>query len=87
MSQPKKSKEELRQYMKEWRASRRELVRARNRRYYLRNKGYLNKSRTSPWGDKKVVERILHGDIAYINIMLRILRPHKDPFIQGGNYA
>ena len=79
---PKKTKEEQRIYMREWREKNREKVRAVNHRYYERNRGWLNKSRTVPWGEKTIIRRILSGDKAYINIMLRLIRPQKDPFIE-----
>lgn len=82
MKTKQKSKEEKRVYMREWRKKNKEKLREVNRRYYQRNKEWLNKSRTLPWEDEKVVKKILGGDRFYINLFLRILRPHKDPFLK-----
>lgn len=77
----RKNKEEYNAYMRRWRAEHRAKVAGINRRYYLRNKGYLNKSRTKPWTSEQVIHWIKTGNPEYIMIMDRILRPEKDPFI------
>lgn len=85
MESKKRTKEEQREYMRQWRQDHKEKVAVVNRRYYERNRGWLNKSRTRPWADKQVLKHILAGNTNYINIMLRIIRPEKDAFIRGDN--
>lgn len=64
-----------------WRAENRERIKAINHRYYIRNKGFLNKTRSRPWNKENIIHWILTGNMKYLDIMMRILRPHKDKLI------
>jgi len=69
------------EYLKEWRLDNPEKLREINHRYYLKNKAYLNKSRTNPWMNDKIVKWIKDGNLKKIKVMLSILRPEKDGMI------
>ena len=69
------------EYMHSWREKNKEKIKEINRRYYIRNKGYLNKTRSRPWTDDNILRWIRRGDAEYLNMMLRILRPYKDKLI------
>ena len=77
----KEKKQKQNEYMRLWRSENKEKLRNINRRYYVRNKGYLNKIRSRPWSQDGVLGKIFKGDKNYIRMMLRILRPHKDKLI------
>lgn len=69
------------EYLKTWskkNSSKRSEI---NRRYYLKNKGYLNKSRTNPWMNENIIQWIKSGNSKKIISMLKILRPEKDRII------
>lgn len=68
-------------YMVAWRAENKERIKAINHRYYMRNKGYLNKTRSRPWNKENIIHWILTGNKKYLDIMMRVLRPHKDKLI------
>ena len=70
------------EYLKEWRLDNPEKIREINHRYYLKNKAYLNKSRTNPWMNDKIVKWIRTGNIKKIATMLNIIRPEKDKMIE-----
>jgi hypothetical protein len=67
--------------MVEWRKENKERLKEINHRYYIRNKGYLNKTRSRPWNKENIIMWILNGNEEYINMMLRVTRPHKDKLI------
>ena len=64
-----------------WRAENRDRIKAINHRYYMRNKGFLNKTRSRPWNKENIIRWILNGEQKYIDMMIRVLRPHKDKLI------
>jgi len=67
--------------MRQWRMENKSKLRRINRRYYLRNKGYLNKTRSRPWTDGNILKWIINGESEYLDMMIRVLRPHKDKLI------
>lgn len=64
-----------------WREENRERIKAINHRYYMRNKGFLNKTRSRPWNKENIIKWILNGERKYLDMMIRVLRPHKDRLI------
>ena len=68
-------------YMVAWRAENKERVKAINHRYYMRNKGYLNKTRSRPWNKENIIKWIMNGECEYLDMMIRVTRPHKDKLI------
>jgi len=72
-------------YMVAWRAENKERIKAINHRYYMRNKGFLNKTRSRPWNKENILRWIMNGEKKYLDIMMRILRPHKDRLIGLNN--
>jgi len=64
-----------------WRAENKERVKAINHRYYMRNKGYLNKTRSRPWNNENIIKWIMNGECEYLDMMIRVTRPHKDKLI------
>ena len=75
------TKEKQNEYMVEWRKANRERLKEINHRYYVRNKGYLNKTRSRPWNKENIIMWIVNCNMEYINMMLRVTRPHKDKLI------
>jgi hypothetical protein len=78
---PPTTKSKQNEYMVEWRKENKERLKEINHRYYIRNKGYLNKTRSRPWNKENIIMWILNGNEEYINMMLRVTRPHKDKLI------
>ena len=79
-SNPEKKKKQN-EYMRSWRKENKERLKEINRRYYVRNKGFLNKTRSRPWTNENILKWIKTGDKDYIDMMLRVLRPYKDKLI------
>jgi hypothetical protein len=69
------------EYLKQWRIDNPDKVREINQRYYLKNKSYLNKSRTNPWMNENIIKWIRVGNIKKITVMLNIIRPEKDEIV------
>lgn len=67
--------------MCEWREKNKERLKEINHRYYIRNKGFLNKTRSRPWTNENILKWIRNGDKEYIDMMRRVLRPYKDKLI------
>ena len=68
--------------MRLWRAENKDKVKEINRRYYLRNKGYLNRTRSRPWNKGSILKWIVEGNVEKVGQMVRITRPHKDGLLK-----
>ena len=81
LKESKESTSKSNSYMRLWRAENKDKVKEINRRYYLRNKGYLNRTRSRPWNKSNILKWIVEGNVEKVGQMVRITRPHKDRLI------
>lgn len=70
-------------YLSVWSKKNPERRRDINHKYYLKNKAYLNKSRTNPWMNDKILEWIKTGNCKKIKTLLNLVRPEKDKLINS----
>lgn len=78
-----RSKEEYNAYIRQWRATHKESVKNTNRKYYQKNKGWINLSSSNPWFKNKIIDYILSGNESKINMIRRVIRPFKDKVIES----